>query len=937
MLARANQDMSNQVYQSTVEELETILSPRVVSRSLQEGMRQLGRSPDTVDLGAVEKILKAQIYRQLQVTMPVTQAKQKIEDILGRLQGVADGAGDDASPDVGLARQNERLKQLKDALKPFNLYFEWPEVQKLRAQVQLLETEQEAEREAASLADDAEAQLHVVEQKLEDQLVIQARELGELSEALEHVRTLGGPKVRRLENLMNQIGEAQQGRQLAPAEVERARRLARDLRKLMESSVYSEEMEASGAEPPHGSPSSAVEPAEGGVLDVEVEEEVLLSIDTADLGPEVSAKLLLLDLEDERHDLEALVAEYDELLGFQPSLRAAVDDVRARLDADASIADALPALRSTLEQAFDTRRETLRDELQTIEASLDTLRSEVDTSELRQALRVGLGILSTTLPNQADVHHIRNLHQLALDRVKAFDRTEDASRAQRDAQLHEQAAMLERLESTLLRYEGHASVEAYQHLEAQVGALRDAHTQEVLDPQILDEVRRAEASLESAMAVLADQRIDRQRATLRNLLAQVQALPALDTVAARISSVVTEIERQLDRLERETLDEARVDATVAMVGALKGEAKATVQRRLEALAEQADELSSPPLLERIRGAMDAMEDGTYPDLNALEAAIVQEREAERSDQIGELHRLEREAARLGGMQGPSLDALQERLRTARQRIDEGHLARGLSQAWALLERVQSEVDERLRNLVPRLDAALKAFEPVEKLNSDDVATVRRILRHLDSQRDALDRVSVGLRLQLETSLSEAEALLEKLREEYEATRVIADQLVSANVLDDVLGLFGENDAVGAEAPAEGAGAPAEGARTADLAALLEPYRSLGEVTGAAVLGAGGERLAGELPFDEGAAASLVDALRAAADRSASALGRTEPRLAILEFEEGVVLAAWPTGEHTMLLSLRSSSELALLSSRLRGDLEGLAAALPGTHGGPAHA
>jgi len=274
----------------------------------------------------------------------------------------------------------------------------------------------------------------------------------------------------------------------------------------------------------------------------------------------------------------------------------------------------------------------------------------------------------------------------------------------------------------------------------------------VLDPQILDTVRRAEASLESAMAVLADQQVDRQRATLRNLLAQVQALPALDTVAARISSVVAEIERQLAQLERETLDNAQVEATTSMVEALKGEATATLQRRLEGLAEQAGELSSPPLLERIRSAMDGLEDGNYPDLNALRAAITQEREAERSEQIGELHRLEREAARLGGMEGPTLDALQEHLRTARQRIDDGHLARGLGQAWALLERVQAEVDERLHNVVPRLDAALEAFTPVEKLNSDDVATVRRILRHLDSQRDALDRVSVGLRLQLEASL-----------------------------------------------------------------------------------------------------------------------------------------------------------------------------------------
>lgn len=915
--------MSNQVYQATVEELEAILSPRVVSRSLQEGMRQLGRSPDTVDYGAVEKILKAQIYRQLQVTMPVTQAKQRIEDILGRLSGLGDGAVAAGAADVGLGRQGDRLEALREALKPFNLYFEWPEVQKLRAQIQLLEAEQEAEREATSLADDAEAQLQVVEQKLEDQLVIQARELGELSEALEQVRTLGGSKVRRLENLVNQIGAAQAGRQLAPAEIDRARRLARDLRKLMESSVYSDEM----GEPDASSEADAEQSgaAEAGVLDVEAEEEDLLSIDTADLDPAVSARLLLLDLEDERHDLEALASEYSELLGFQPSLASGIDALRARLESDASISGALEDLRRSLAESFDAYRETLQSELQKIEASLEGLRPEVDASELRQALRVALGILTTTLPSQADIHHVRNLHQLALEQVEAFERAEDEARAQRDAQLQDQAVLLERLESTLLRYEDHAAVDEYRQLREEVNALRSAHEQEVLDPDILDNVRRAEASLESAIALIADQRIDRQRATLRNLLAQVKALPALGTVAARLSSVVQELERQLERLERDTLDDAQVQATASMVEALKAEAVATLERRLEALAEQAAELSSAPLLERIRTAMDNLEEGAYPDLNALKAAIKQEREAERSEQIGELHRLEGEAARLAGMEGPTLAALQERLRAARQRIDQGGLAVGLEQARELLGEVQAEVELRLRDVIPRLDAALEAFGPVEKLNSDDVASVRRILRHLDSQRDALERVSVGLRLQLEASLAEAEALLEKLREEYEATRVIADQLVSANVLDDVLGFLGE--AQRQAPPTVGRGGVAE---------LLRGYADEAEVTGAALLTGSGEVVAGELPFDREPAIALLATLRSAAEQGSAAVGGGPGRLSTLEYGSGAILAGWPTPEHTVLLTLRTASDLALLANRLRRDLEALAGALGSANGGPAH-
>ncbi|HET8986091.1 MAG TPA: hypothetical protein VFN03_10065, partial [Trueperaceae bacterium] len=237
--------MTNDVYQSAVQELEAVLSPRVVSRSLKEGLRQLGRSPETADLATIEQILKVQVYRQLQVSMPVTDAKTAVNDIVTRLRQLnaqQSSTVTSGSASAGLAAQAERLERLQVALRPFNLYFEWPEVQKLRAQIQLLETEQGSGREAHALGQDAEAQLELVVQKLEDQLVLQARELGELRESLDHVRSLGGQKVRRLETFVNQIDGSQKQRQLAPAEIERARRLARDLRKLMESSVYAEQV-----------------------------------------------------------------------------------------------------------------------------------------------------------------------------------------------------------------------------------------------------------------------------------------------------------------------------------------------------------------------------------------------------------------------------------------------------------------------------------------------------------------------------------------------------------------------------------------------------------------------------------------------------------------------------------------------------------------------
>ncbi len=899
--------MSNAVYQRAVEELEAIISPRVVSRSLQEGLRQVGRSPDTVDYDAIEQILKAQVYRQLQVTMPVTQAKQTIADILGRIEGLqatdpAVGAGGG-----GVERQGERLEALRNALRPFNLYFEWPEVQKLRAQIQLLEAELEEGREAASLAEDAEAQLRAVEQKLEDQLVIQARELGELEEALEQVRTLGGAKVRRLENLVNQIRASQEGRQLAPAEVERSRRLARDLRKLMESSVYAEDVAAPRA--------AEAAPGDGGVLDVETEEEDILTIDTAGLDPEVTARLLLLDLEGERHDLEALASEFAGLFAYMPNLAQRVHELRVALDGEASVADELEALRHTLAEAFASQRETLREELEGIDASLGALRDEADTAELRQALRVALGILSTTLPSQPDIVHVRHLHQLALEQAEEFDRAEEETQAQVEAQLRDQAEILGRLESTLLRYEGRTAAESeYQRLQQEVDALREAHSRQTLAPETMAAVRQAEEKLESAMAVLADERIDRQRAHLRNLLSQIESLPALDTVAARIGSVVAELTRQLKQLESRTLDDAQVDATGALVDALKADARASAQRKLEALAEQAGELGSTHLLERIRAAADGLEEERFPDLAALKSALKQEREAQRSDQVGELHRLEREAVRFAGSDTATYAALQQRLAESRERIERGALAPGLAHGWVLLQKVESEVDTRLRGLEGRLDEALASFHAVEKLNSDDVASVRRILTHLDGQRGAFERVSVGLRLQLEASLREAEALLVKLREEYEATRAIADQLVSGGVLDDVLGLFAD------DAPGTDGGASARAPAATDV---LKPYLAEDDVSGAALLGPAGELLAGALPLPAEALRELLGAL-GHAHAAAAAAGGTSPALLTLEFDGGLVVLGWAGPDRRVLLTLTGPADLVLLMNRLRRDLPTLA-------------
>ena len=162
------------------------------------------------------------------------------------------------------------------------------------------------------------------------------------------------------------------------------------------------------------------------------------------------------------------------------------------------------------------------------------------------------------------------------------------------------------------------------------------------------------------------------------------------------------------------------------------------------------------------------------------------------------------------------------LEEARESIERGALTQALSPLRARLGALQNEVKERLEGFETRLDAALGAFEPVSRLNSDETATVKRTLHHLDTQRGAFYRVSLGVQLELEASLRGAETLIKDLQAQFEATRAVADFLVSDGLFDDMLGLF---DAPQAASPDH----------TAPLQSLLEGYLHHPEVRSAAVI------------------------------------------------------------------------------------------------------
>jgi hypothetical protein len=693
-----------------IRELEAVLPPRVVSRTLKDGLKQLDREPANVTVPDLERLLKDQVHRQLLGIMGAEKARDTVDSMVTRLGLLTDEAA--SGKQTVVEHDTAAVEDLSAALRPFNLYFEWPEVQKLRAQVQLIDAELEEGRSAQGLIHEARQQLAVVEQKHEDQLVIQARDLAELEASFEHIRTLGGPRVRRLETLLRHVQLNQKERNLAAAELERARKLATELRKLLESSVYTSREELS--------------PSAAGSADVPDPEEV-------------AARLRQLDLDSERHRIEQLEKKYVNLLRFHPELQERLDEIRASLASDSpAVSDLIAAPEVTLQEAFVQLRSRLTEEVSRMSADEAALATPVGITRLRQALQVANGILVSTLPDPADIAHIRDLYALA----------------------QEQASL----------------------------------------------------AGEPGDAVAGD-------------------------------------------------DESELLSDILM--------------------------------------------------------------ASRQEMLTELYRIEQEARMFSGAGSAGYGELIESLAEARSRLmRDGELA-DLGSLGRQLEGLRQGVARRLETFPARLAEALETFRLVERLNSEDVASAGRILRHLDDQKDVFDRISQALRISLEQSLQTAEELLVKLRAEFEATRAIADQLVSANILDDLLGS-------GAGVPAEKPAPPAPvtmPTRRPDLQGFVASLLQEQGVLQAALLDDSGAEAAGQLAGRGGPVVPSFRQFESGLDALGSALGAGVVRQLTVELDGATLIMLWPAaaGYRLVVLTRDRSSADALLGrlQRAAGVLEKL--------------
>lgn len=772
--------------------LQEALEPHLGARTqavLAEGLARLGLEPGSLDPDRAAILLKRFVYRELQGQMDAASARKVVEETLRALAQEAPAARE---PDPA---RSDPKRALQQAVSRFKLYFEWPEVQRLRSLAALVEASESEGESSEELLKEALAQIDLLEEKLQNALLRQARDISDLEDALERVKNIGGPKPRRLRSLLKQIKEAQQQETLATAEVERARKLAADLRKLVESSVVQNPTLV-----PEMAPEAA---ADAGVIALEDEEvpeliagegeEFEILIDFENLEPEVADRIREIDLAEERRRLERLKEQYAAVLGAE-TVAPLLEAVEATLAAGELAGERLDGLQRALEEAFKdavaearARYEWLSERLRSLEledAELGSQRARTQLELIKESLEMGV------LPG--------DLEQ-AERQVKALEEALAAKKqesARQNRLLEEARSLIEHAREALPEDDLPELAGFRERLALLETGLEAGEVDEAL-------LGRLKAELPELLSQLA-QAGEAARAQRARLLAELDALPDLEP-----------LRRTRDSL-RLRLEEGAAAGEEEEVAALAAEARRLTQARLDELAARLEAFGlATGEVDEARAELEA---GRFPDLTALEARVEQQIAEARGNLRQELRSLRASAERLKELGG---DELLEAVARAEAALEEGlpDLAPLKERLHALLERREAwrqELDRRYRTLRER-------FEAARAVGGETAYRALTLLDFLEKGARRIERLGTSGLAEMERSLGEAEQLVTQLEQEYAAAKEVAEQLSGAD-LDDLLGVF--------EAPAEPEtpeaepepAPPAEGAAAADP---LAPFRMRG--------------------------------------------------------------------------------------------------------------
>lgn len=591
--------------------------------SFDEGLTRLGKTSDTVSARDIEKVLKSNVYKQLQVSLPPAGAKSAVQKILDELVRLEKQFGSEApisTKDPALERQAEALVPLEGGLKRFTLYFDWAEVSKFRSQLNVIKEQQAASRTVPDLLRDAQAQLLALDRKLQDLLVRQAQEIAELQGGFEKVKSVGGPRIKRLEGLLTQISEAQDTQTLAPAEVERARKLILELRKLIESSVVqvppiitavkaptviSGNVEGirfptTDEEPPLEiddiPPStSAAENADEIVLLEESDDLGVFDIDfpPLELTVEQTERMKDIELAEDARVLDVLRREFASLLELNQTLQSQIVQLQQQNLAREVQTQTIHALRGQLEADLSTALTEQQKRLTDCVARTSTYTNQgLDTNEASVTAAVAGGMLSGSVLASDELKKIEDLlraYERQLEQARQA-KIEEAARAER--LLARQASLLDEMRGALATFEplGATNTANLSKLLTELEvATQLRQPREDLSKALTEEIPRLQTMLETLQAA---QRVEaeRQAEEQRRLEAAQRAAEEQRQADARAAQLRSEQEQMqaMERAEAERL-EAERQATERLATAqretqrLEAERLATTQRETERL------------------------------------------------------------------------------------------------------------------------------------------------------------------------------------------------------------------------------------------------------------------------------------------------------------------------------------------------------------------
>lgn len=847
---------------SLLSRLQETLEPYLGSRTqnvLKEGLARLGIKAEALDADRAAILLKRFVYRELQGQMDAASARRVVEETLRSLT--------QREPAPAPPHEADPKRALQQALSRFKLYFEWPEVQRLRSLAALIEANEREGEPTEELFKEALGQIDLLEEKLQNALLRQARDISDLENALERVKNIGGPKPKRLRSLLKQIKEAQQQETLASAEVERARKLAADLRKLVESSVVQNPTLVPETAP-EGAPDQgviALEDEEAPELIAGGGEEFEILIDFDKLEPEVADRIREIDLAEERRRLERLKEQFAAVLTAE-SVAPLLADVETQLESGRLVGELLDHLQQALEEAFKdalaearARYEWLSERLRNLEVEdpeLDSQRARAQLELIRESLEMGV------LPGDLEQ---AERQVKALEENLALKKQESARRSRL---LEEARGLIEHAREALPE-EGLPELSGFRERLALLETGLEAGE---VDDALL---ARLKAELPELLSRLAQ--ADEATRTLRaRLLAELDALPDLEP----LKNARDALRMRVEETAPEEL-EAEVRALVEQARRLTREHLGRLSARLEAFGLD---------LSAINQARAQLEAGRFPDLTALERQVDQQLAEARARIERELRSLRASAERLKELGGDDL--------LAEIQAAQASLASGLPDLAPLKERLQGMLERReaWRNELSRRYHELRErFEAARAVGGETAYRAHTLLDFLEKGAQRIEHLGTSGLAEMERSLDETERLVTQLEEEYAAAKEVAQQLSGAD-LEDLLGVF--------ESPSEPEPVPPAEAESPPEPTLGEPPAEHPPEDPLALFHTPGVLWAGwleeETPpeLDSERVRDLITEL----DHLRREIGAQELRLAVLTLPAHTLLVAPLEGRHLVILA-----------------------------------